>query len=248
MIEPAGGQGLGQPHLAQNRAAAVRGYPEVTRVESYVVLNASLVKAGRAETRSFNSNVVLVGSVNGLLFNQDRFAVTSGRMADPARADEVMVTQSAASAMGLHLGQIVPVELSSTSGSGPVRRIGLKVVGIGLLNREVVQDEIAKFPTYIVATPALTASVPADGSNIYLGAQLRGGAGDVASVERRWNSSERYFTDFEVASQLETEAQQSIRPEALALGAFGVIAALAALFLGIQVIARGSAPANRIWS
>jgi len=238
LIEPAGGQGLGQPHLAQKLVSAVRAYPEVTRVESYVALSASLVKAGRAETRSFNSNVVLVGSVDGLLFNQDRFAVTSGRMADPARADEVMVTQSAATTMGLHLGQIVPVELSSSSGSGPVRRIGLKVVGIGLLNREVVQDEIAKFPTYIVATPALTASVPADGSNIYLGAQLRGGAADVASVERRWNSSERYFTDFQVASQLETEAQESIRPEALALGAFGIIAALAALFLGIQVIAR----------
>ncbi len=240
LIEPAGGQGLGQPHLAQKLAAAVRAYPGVTRVESYAVLNASLVKAGRAETRSFNSNVVLVGSVDGLLFNQDRFAITSGRMADPARADEVMVTQNAAATMGLHLGQIVPVELSSASGSGPVpvRRIGLKIVGIGLLNREVVQDEIAKFPTYIVATPALTASVPADGSNLYLGAQLRGGAGDVAAVERRWNSSERYFTDFQVASQLETEAQQSIRPEALALGAFGVIASLAALLLGIQVIAR----------
>lgn len=238
LIEPAGGQGLGQPHLAQRLVDTVRAYPEVTRVESYKVLNASLVNAGRIESRSFDSNVVLVGSVNGLLFNQDRFAVTSGRMADPARADEGMVTQSAAATMGLHLGQIVPVALSSASGSGPVRRIGLKIVGIGLLNREVVQDEIAKFPTYIVATPALTASVPADGSNIYLGVQLRGGAGDVAAVERRWNSSERYFTDFQVASQLETEAQQSIRPEALALAAFGGIAALAALFLGIQVIAR----------
>ena len=34
---------------------------------------------------------------------------------------------------GAHLGQVVPVVISSPSGSGPVRRIGLKVVGIGLL-------------------------------------------------------------------------------------------------------------------
>ena len=67
-------------------------------------------------------------------------------MADPARADEVMVTQSAATTMGLHLGEVVPVAISSISGSGPVRRIGLKVVGIGLLNREVVQDQIAEIP------------------------------------------------------------------------------------------------------
>ena len=61
---------------------------------------------------------------------------------------------------------------------------------------------------------------------------------DVAAVERRWNSTERYFTDFQVTSQIEAEAQQAIRPEALALGVFGGIAALAALFLAMQVIAR----------
>ena len=158
-------------------------------------------------------------------------------MADPARADEVMVTQNAAAALGLHLGQIVPVAIHHGLGS-PSRRIGLKVVGIGLLNREVVQDQIAKFPTYIVATPALDRSVAAASNIVYLGVQLRGGAADVAAVERRWNSTEQYFTDFQVASQVEAEAQQSIRPEALALGVFGGIAALAALLLGIQVIAR----------
>ena len=57
-------------------------------------------------------------------------------------------------------------------------------------------------------------------------------------MERRWNSTERYFTDFQVTAQMEAEAQQSIRPEALALGVFGAIAALAALLLGVQVIAR----------
>ena len=49
-----------------------------------------------------------------------------------------------------------------------------------------------------------------------------------------------FFTDFEVASQIEAEAQQAIRPEALALGVFGGIAALATLFLAMQVIARAS--------
>ncbi len=47
-----------------------------------------------------DGDVLLVSSVDGLLFNQDRFAVTSGRMADPSRADEVMVTQTAAAALG----------------------------------------------------------------------------------------------------------------------------------------------------
>ena len=57
-------------------------------------------------------------------------------------------------------------------------------------------------------------------------------------MERRWNSTERFFTDFEVTGQLEAQADQSIRPEALALGAFGGIAALAALLLAVQLVAR----------
>jgi hypothetical protein len=237
-IDPAGAgpNGPASAHL-QSILRAVRSYPQVKRVESYVGLPASLVSDDAAQRRSLNSEVVLVGSVDGLLFNQDRFAITSGRMADPARADEVMVTENAAAAMGLHLGSRVPVAIPRSAPSHAVRRITLKVVGIGLLNREIVQDQIAKFPTYIVATPALTKSVGA-GQLVYLGVQLRGGAADVAAVERRWNSSEQYFTDFQVASQVEAEAQQSIRPEALALGVFGGIAALATLLLAMQVVAR----------
>jgi len=239
MIEPAGGgPGVGQPTHVQQLIDAVRRYPEVTHVESYVALSASLVKGGKVEARSLDNNVVLVGSVDGLLFNQDRFAVTSGRMADPARADEVVVTQSAAAAMGLHVGTVIPVAISPPNGPGPVRRIGLEVVGVGLLNREVVQDQIAKFPTYIVATPALTRSVAGDSSIVYLGVQIRHGAADVGAVERRWNSTERYFTDFQVSSQIEAAAAQSIRPEALALGVFGAVAGLAALLLGLQLVAR----------
>ena len=237
-IDPAGSgpNGPASAHL-QSILRAVRSYPQVRRVESYVGLPASLVKNDAVERRALNSEVVLVGSVDGLLFNQDRFAITSGRMANPARADEVMVTENAAAAMGLRLGSRVPVAIPTGAASSAVRRITLKVVGIGLLNREVVQDQIAKFPTYIVATPALTRSVGA-GQLVYLGVQLRGGAADVAAVERRWNSSQQYFTDFQVASQVEAEAQQSIRPEALALGVFGGIAALATLLLAMQVIAR----------
>jgi hypothetical protein len=240
MIEPAGGSAPPQAHLAQRLTDAVREYPQVTRVESYEELPASLVQHGKVDPNGLG-DVVLVSSVDGLLFDQDRFTVTSGRMADPARADEVVVTQTAAAALGLRLGRTIPVSIdtSTNASSAAGQRMAFKVVGIGLLNREVVQDQIARFPTYIVGTPALARSLASDSkTQVYLGAQLRGGTADVAAVERRWNSTERFFTDFEVASQIQGEAEQAIRPEALALGAFGAIAALAALFLGTQVIAR----------
>ena len=238
IVPAGGGPGGSPPHLAQRLEAAVRGYPQVSHVESYEALQASFVRAGNERAgRAAAGDVLLVSSVDGLLFDQDRFAVTSGRMADPARADEVVVTQSAAKVLGLHLGQsfFAVVHL----GAGRTRRIGLRVVGIGLLNREVVQDQIAAFPTYVVGTPALARSLGSDSTTLaYQGVQLRGGAADVAAVEHRWNATEPYFTDFEVPSQLQAEAQQAIRPEALALGAFGAIAALAALFLAVQLLAR----------
>ena len=140
--------------------------------------------------------------------------------------------------MGLRLGQSLTVAFSPGSRNGPEHRVSLRIVGIGLLNREVVEDQIARFPTYIVATPALTRSVLGDAQISYYGVQLRGGARFVPAVERGFTASEHYFTDFEVASDVEAEAQQSIKPEALALGVFGGIAGLAALLIAIQALAR----------
>ena len=232
-IVPAGGLS-GYSHRLTRE---MRRLPHVERVESYVALSASLM-TGPTESRSLDSSVVMVGSVDGLLFNQDRFSVTAGRMADPTRPDEVVVTQTAAATLGLHLGQTLSVGLTRVSGPGPDRRLRLHIVGIGLLNREVVQDQIARFPTYIVATPALTRSLLDDVALSYYGVQLRGGARFVPDVEREFTATEHYFTDFQVASQLEAEAEQSIKPEALALGVFGGIAGLAALLMAIQAIAR----------
>jgi ABC-type lipoprotein release transport system permease subunit len=234
-IVPAGGlQGYSRPLLDR-----IRQIPHVERVESYVGLQASLVRPGRATQRSLDSSVLMVGSVNGLLFNQDRFSVTSGRMADATRPNEVMVSQTAAAVLGLHLGQTLRVVFSPGASAGPERRLRLHIVGIGLLNREVVADDISRFPTYIVGTPALTRSLPGrDVAISYYGVQVQGGARNVAAVERRFTATERYYTDFLLASQTEAEAEQSIRPEALALGVFGGIAGLAALLVAIQAIAR----------
>ena len=232
-IVPAGLRGYSHDLIGQ-----IRRLPHVKRVESYVALSASLIKSGKTEPQSLDSSVIMVGSVDGLLFNQDRFSVTAGRMANPARRNEIMVTENAATTLGLHLGETLLVGLTPASTPGRELRVRLRIVGIGLLNREVVQDQIARYPTYIVATPALTRSVPGDAEISYYGVQLQGGSRFVPEVEREFTASEHYFTDFLVASQMQAEAQQSIKPEALALGVFGGIAGLAALLLAIQAIAR----------
>ena len=215
------GPGVGQPHLAQRLEAAVRKYPQVTHVESYQALDASLVRSGKATGSSLDGDVLLVSSVDGLLFNQDRFAITSGRMAVPSRADEVVITQTAATALGLHVGSGLCPSSIRPWGAGTSGAVALKVVGIGLLNREVVQDQIARFPTYIVGTRRSPARWRPTARHSCISArQLRGGSTDVAAVDgdgtrpRATSPTSRCFA-------VQTEAQQAIRPRPLPLASSG---------------------------
>ena len=74
MIDPAGGgPGVGQPNMCSKLVDAVRRYPQVEHVESYEALKSvGSCTRGRIQAQSLDSNVVLVGSVDGLLFNQDQ--------------------------------------------------------------------------------------------------------------------------------------------------------------------------------
>ncbi|HEY6428745.1 MAG TPA: FtsX-like permease family protein [Acidimicrobiales bacterium] len=236
-IEPAGGKPI-TPAIDRQLVDAIRKFPHVRHVESYVALGASFT-TGSHTFEDSASSVLLVGSVDGMLFDQDRFTVTEGQRADPADPRQVMVTQTAAQVLGLHVGQSLDVTVSPTTGSGQGHSYRVTVTGIGLLNRDVVQDQIARFPTYVIATPALTRSAFTQQAPLaYFGVQLDGTPGDVAAVERDWNSTQKFFTDFQVAAQTAQEADESIRPEALALGAFGFIAGLTVLLIAFEELAR----------
>jgi putative ABC transport system permease protein len=236
-VEPAGGGSPIGPAMDRHLVGAIRRFPHVRHVESYVALGASYRLPGSRTVQDFASSVLLVGSLDGMLFDQDRLTVTEGKRADPADPNQVEVTEAAAQVLGLHVGERFDVFVDGTGGPGG-RPFPVTVAGIGLLNREVVQDQIERFPTYVVATPALTRSAFGSSALAYFGVQTDGTPGAVAEVERDWNSHERYFTDFQVAAQTAQEADQSIRPEALALGAFGCIAGLTTLLLALEELAR----------
>ena len=71
------------------------------------------------------------------------------------------------------------------------------------------------------------------------GIQVRGGSRHVAAVEREVKAVlPKAFPAFSGASDTLGKAQRSIKPESIALGVFGAIAALAALLIAIQVIGR----------
>ena len=228
--------------------------PHVRRVESYGLMNAAVLAPNGAV--EFNA-VGIPGSIDGEYFSQDRPSIVQGRMANPARADEVVV-DARGTAASVHVGQVIPFGFFTRAqesspdfgrpGVKPYLRINVKVVGKAEFSREVVEDQIdTGLNGGVLFTPALTrrlvrCCVFASDSAI----RLSGGSRDVAATEA---SIERLLprgfpVEFYVTSLTTAKAERAIRPESIALGVFGGIAALAALLIAGQIIGRQL----RLWS
>ena len=226
----------------------MRHLAHVKHVESFAVLDAAVLNPdGSAATDP--TRIAIAGSVDGALFDQDRFTVTQGRMANPERADEVVVSQLVADTLGLHVGQTLPIGIITSDAPPPApgkpvnlhQRIDATVVGIGKLNSEVVQDDVGRFPTYIVATPALTRPLlDCCVAWTWSGFQLEHGNADVAAVEREYVAAlpPDVGYQFHVTAQVKDQAQRAIEPEVIALIAFGAIAAAASLIIAGQAVGR----------
>jgi hypothetical protein len=218
---------------ATNRTAHL---PHVKRAATFVGLNANILKPdGTVLSNQFG----LLGSVDGSLFNQDRFTVTKGRMANPHRANEIMVNQFAAKALHVHVGQVLAFGITTASNALHVQ-VNLKVVGIGLQNFEVVEDDADRGGS-LVATPALTRPLLDCCTNLtWTLLQLDHASRDVPAVEREFISilpKDLTYQFHDVASVV-AQGERAVRPEAVALGAFGAIAAAAALLIAGQAIVR----------
>jgi hypothetical protein len=217
--------------------------PDVDTVKSYAGLNAYPLPHKDA-----NVNVSALGSVDGQYFTQDRVTVITGRM--PTAPNEMVMTAKAAEQLDLQVGDVVPfgfftnAQLNSASSTAPTPhlRIVMRLVGIVAFNDEVVQDDVDKEGSQpALFTPALTRRLLqccTGYSFSYL--QLRGGNHELGTVEAE---IQRIFPrslpfDPHAMSIVETKAERAIKPETLALGVFGGIAALAALLIAAQMIGR----------
>lgn len=188
------------------------------------------------------------GSVDGLYFDQDRVTVVQGVRADPRRADELMLSASGASALGVHVGSVMPIGIYTnaqttlpgfgTASVKPIRVMDEKVVGIFVFPPSVVEDTVdAGSQPNNLFTPALTRELLNCCVNYSeTGVRVRG---DPAAVTAEISKILPGFPPF-VATSVSTvaKAQRAIKPEAVALGTFGIIVALAALLIAAQVIGR----------
>jgi hypothetical protein len=231
---------------------AIAHLPLVASTKTYVAIGALRAQSnGFANLMDpFNQKVELVGSLDGLYFNQDRLSIVRGRAANLEHIDEAIVSQQMAREFKLHVNQRLTLNLYSVAQQNdqnfnpttdaPLRRERIRITGIGVFTDEVVQDDVDRIDRILV-TPAFTRqALDCCATYMWTGLKLRHGNADVAKVQREFINllppgSPEYFR---VTSVVEAQGERAVRPESLAVGLFGIIAALALLVLTSQTIRR----------
>ena len=250
-----GGVSSANPDYDPALTAAIARLPGVRHVApGFELTGAPLMSDGSPRLR-VTGEAYPVASVNGLLFTQDRVTVTTGRMASPDRPDEIVMAPLVAKQFGFHVGQVIPYGFYSAAqqslpGFGtravpPALRANLKLVGLGSLSSEIVEDDVDTLPTLIPLSPAFAREVLARKGEQFSGAlvfgiQTTGGAATVSTVQREVAAlipPGVISTDHALAP-VAAKADRSLKPISIALGVFGAIALLAALLIATQLIAR----------
>ena len=199
------------------------------------------------------SNINIIGSLDGMTVDQDRLAILQGRAANQRRADEVVMNAGAAHILGVHVGQVITLGLYTPAqmnlpdfGSPKVKPLLVvheRLVGIVALNTQLVQDDVDLTYGVIVADAALVRQVAKPLNRftpVLYGVQLRNGGRGIATLQHELVGlvPKGQIYEFHVASTVTSQVELAIKPESVALGAFGAIAALACLILAAQAISR----------
>jgi hypothetical protein len=106
---------------------------------------------------------------------------------------------------------------------------------------QIVDDDVDRFPTFVLATPVLTRRLRAAAAFPSYGLRLEHGSADVAQVEKeiiKLLPKGSIYT-FKVTSVTEGQVERASKPEAIALGVFGAIAGLVTLLIAGLAISRG---------
>jgi hypothetical protein len=249
-----GAGGADNPNYDPALTAAIARLPHVTHVAAGIeVVGAPLTANGSPRIR-VTGLAYPIASVDGLFFSQDRLGISAGRMASPDKPDDIVVAPVIAHLLGWRVGQVIPYGFYSqaqqsepgfgTDAVKPALRENLTIVGFGALNSEIVEDDVDVLPTFIPLTPALTRTFLASGQQfsgaLTFGIQTAGGSATVPAVERELSRliPPNVQSSEHALAPVVDKADRALRPISIALGVFGGVALLAALLIGVQLIAR----------
>jgi hypothetical protein len=180
-------------------------------------------------------------------------SVIQGRLPVPAHPDEFLVTVATASNFDLHVGEVVPFGVYTNAqteqpdfGTARVRphsRFLGTLVGIVLTTNEVVQDDVdvANDNLFLFSAaltrPLLTCCTAYTPTSVLVADPGRYDTAVQRAISSVLPPGFPPFATNTVAQGI-TKAERAIKPESIALGVFGGIAALAALLIGAQMISR----------
>jgi hypothetical protein len=227
-------------------ARSLRQLAHVRRVERSVYpLIAPLTSQGHLARVP---NIVAVASADGVFFNEDRPGLVAGKLPKPNRADEFVTTPEGARSVGWHLGEFVtfavfrPSQFSNSAAAPvgrPARVVRVQLVGLVEFNTSVLQDEADAKTSLAVFTPAFARLNGYGGAGTTFSIRLDS-AHDVDQTERSIIRilPPRAVYQFAVTSDAEAKVERAVRPEAIALAAFGAIVGLATLVIVSLAIAR----------
>ena len=245
-------EGPGQPGYDPALIKRIAALPGVRHVASYAGLNVALLGPNGSPSPS-EAQVVgpLPGSVDGEFFGTDRATVVEGRMADPGRADEVVMDAKgppAPVAVGdkATLGFYTNAQLGELQAGNthvtPARRVSVTIVGKVVYSSEEAQDDIdTQRNGGALFTPALTRLLAGCcASFTQTAVQVEGGAARVPAVEAEIQRAlpPGFPVEFYVTALTTAKAQRSIAPTSIALAVFAGIAGLVALVIAGQAISR----------
>ncbi|MCU1460936.1 MAG: hypothetical protein JWO37_1011 [Acidimicrobiales bacterium] len=240
------GSGAGQQKSFTDTVAHL---PHVRHLATLIGLDA-IALGPDGNPSPHTDNVIPAGSADGLFSRQDRVTVIRGRAADPNRSDEFVASREAASELGLHVGQVMPIAFYidaqtnapdfSAQTVAPKIRLGVRLVGIIESSNDVVQDDVDRLPGLMVFTPAISRQLVAGSTVATYNLQLDHGGRDAAAVEQAFlrvlPAGSTY--NFHLTSRAHGAVERAVRPESIALGGFGLITGLVALFIAAQAIIR----------
>jgi hypothetical protein len=242
---------------------AVRALPEVEALSTFVAAPYVIVGAppGSAvlghRVRDDEQAGVYPPADSVVMTTIERPVVLEGRLADPARADEVVVTPRFADRHGLRVGDAVRLNLYApgTVDEGVDPRLDpqdgptVKARIVGVIRSPWFRDEVGDTDGHLVPSPGLYARyrpnlVGASGMAASINAmvRLRGGAASVRAfaAEFEFLSGGNRPVVVNVADEMRHAADVA-RFEANALLAFALVAAIASVVLVGQAVARYAA-------
>ena len=181
----------------------------------------------------------------------DKVTLVSGHLFNSSRPDEAVINAQAALEMGVHVGSVIQVpfysdeQVASPTYNGPPYLFPkIKIVGIVVINSTVIQDEINALGSSVVILSQNLTDQLATCCSYYEGVaiKVKGGSKNVPRVLDEVAKVDP-ISKFGIAgggnvTQALAKGQQEIRPEAIALGVFGLIAGIAALLVGGLTIGR----------